>query len=171
MQKCDLKNCMVVETDDGIRYLVMLDRIITTNDWEYLGSYNDDLTFKQEYCISNKDHDKDIKYVYRIVDTDGMCELYDILCYVDNLELIWEREHEIDYDKVPEGTKVQVRDRETDDWENAYFISKRPVASTNYPYLVTKCDDFTWKDEESNMIFRYIRLHPSVTPQDEWMVG
>ena len=84
------------------------------------------------------------------------------------------REREIDWDKVPKYTKVNVRDTDYEEWKNRYFLY---VDENNdgYKYVTglsnTK-DYFTGMNPEEcfGLTGRYvqIRLDKSVTPKAEW---
>ena len=84
------------------------------------------------------------------------------------------REREIDWDKVPKYTKVNVRDTDYEEWKNRYFLY---VDENNDDYMyVTSLsntkDDFTGMNPEEccGLTGRYvqIRLDKSVTPKMEW---
>lgn len=81
-----------------------------------------------------------------------------------------EIEREIDWTKVPRGTKVQVRDNEKQKWENAYFVSyAENVFPLSFESSPIKDDEFTkFKAERFSKIFEYCRVHESVLIPDEW---
>lgn len=78
--KADLKNGMVVERKDGIRYLFLNDKFIEKNRFDSIDSYADDLKNKifREY---------DIEKVYKSK-ASSIEKLFDDDC----LEIIWERD-------------------------------------------------------------------------------
>lgn len=65
--------------------------------------------------------------------------------------------HEIDWDRVPRWTKVQVRDTEEDPWIDRWFLMKGV-----YDYL---CMDGNKKVYR----YRYCRIHPDVEIKPEWL--
>lgn len=81
-----------------------------------------------------------------------------------------EIKREIDWSKVPRGTKVQVRDNEKQKWENAYFVSyAENVFPLSFESSPIKDDEFTkFKAERFSKIFEYCRIHESVAIPDEW---
>lgn len=81
-----------------------------------------------------------------------------------------EIEREIDWSKVPRGTKVQVKDREGGEWENSYFI-KYESSKEKYPFQVNEWqdDDYTgFKMEQYSDFYKYCRIHESVEIPDDW---
>lgn len=77
---------------------------------------------------------------------------------------------EIDWNKIPRGTKVQVRDDEYGEWVNRYFVkydNKR-----DFKFLVSyigKYDDFIGDDiENCEYNWNECKLHPSVEIKEEW---
>lgn len=156
MKKSDLENGMVVENnynelgiiiDNSIRYEIGFDR---------LSIFDDNLTYK----------DSRINKVYRI--KNQRCSLLKIFDK-ENLELVWERpklvEKEIDWSKIPKGTKVIATDHLNKFYENegfeALFIQYEPQLK-KYPFIVVL--DF---DEDVNS-FKYCKVHPSVKIKEEW---
>lgn len=81
-----------------------------------------------------------------------------------------EFKREIDWTKVPRGTKVQVRDYEEErKWINAYFVEQ--TKSTTHPFRASVCldDEFTGVIMEDNAhLWKYCRIHESVEIPDEW---
>lgn len=81
-----------------------------------------------------------------------------------------EIEKEIDWTKVPRGTKVQVKDKEGWEWKNSYFI-KYESSKEEYPFQVNEWqdDDYTgFKMEQCSDFYKYCRIHESVEIPDEW---
>lgn len=81
-----------------------------------------------------------------------------------------EFKREIDWSKVPRGTKVQVKDREGGKWENSYFI-KYESSKEEYPFQVNEWqdDDYTgFKMEQYSDFYKYCRIHESVAIPEEW---
>lgn len=86
-----------------------------------------------------------------------------------------EIKREINWAKVPRGTKVQVRDKEEYEFENMYFIkfckNERVPFEVNSCFSVSPCldDDYTgFKMENYNNFWKYCRIHPSVQIADDW---
>ena len=80
-----------------------------------------------------------------------------------------EFKREIDWSKVPRGTKVQVKYCEDRKWENRYFVKCK--LNTKCPFEVSeiKDDDFTkLKMEHMSSIWECCRIHPSVEIPNEW---
>ena len=84
------------------------------------------------------------------------------------------REREIDWDKVPKYTKVNVRDTDYEEWKNRYFLYVDEICD-GYKYatsLSNTKDYFTGMNPEEwcGLTGRYvqIRLDKSVTPKAEW---
>ncbi|MCR1821269.1 hypothetical protein [Terrisporobacter muris] len=109
MNKSDLKDGMVV-TIRGGQQCILIERNLFKNNFTLnstLFDYNEDLTHKK-----NKNND--------IVKVFG----------IGKLKELWERE-EVDWSKVPVGTKVKVSDDEIE-WFNAYFIKKSSPITAFY---------------------------------------
>lgn len=81
-----------------------------------------------------------------------------------------EIEREIDWTKVPRGTKVQVRNNTNQKWENAYLVSYSDnVFPLSFESSPIKDDEFTkFKAERISDLFSCCRIHPSVEIPDEW---
>lgn len=102
MNKSDLKDGMVV-TIRGGQQCILIERSLFKNDFTLnstLFDYNEDLTHKK-----NKNND--------------IVKVFDI----GKLKELWKRE-EVDWDKVPVGTKVLVSDNENN-WYEHLFINYR----------------------------------------------
>lgn len=82
-----------------------------------------------------------------------------------------EIEREIDWTKVPRGTKVQVRDEKEDEWLNRYFLKIVKEEYEEDYFEVALCEDnnFTGcKMEDYCSYWKYCRVHESVLIPDEW---
>ena len=80
-----------------------------------------------------------------------------------------EIKREINWTKVPRGTKVQVKSNKHSEWENRYFVTYD--FSLINPFEVTDCldDDFTGcKMEDYTWNYKYCRIHESVEIPNEW---
>lgn len=87
-----------------------------------------------------------------------------------------ENQKEINWYKVAKGTKVQVKNKKEDKWENAYFLKplmyeKEIMGEKEIVYMTTfyTGDKFTSKKiGDIFEIWNYCRIHPSVTIPNEW---
>lgn len=105
MKKSDLKNGYVVDLRaDGCRRVVLFDELLIDENGRYerasnlIEKYRDDLTHR-----SNPN-----------LDIMKVCD--------EGMDLIWERE-EIDWSKIPVGTKVLVSD-DNKEWFEGFFVLK-----------------------------------------------
>lgn len=81
-----------------------------------------------------------------------------------------EIKREIDWSKVPRGTKVQVKDYEEEEWVNEYFI-KYESSKEEYSFQANEWqdDDYTrFNMEKYSDFYKYCRIHESVAIPDEW---
>ena len=99
----------------------------------------------------------------------------------DNYELVSEityndivlgyfKELQIDWSKVPRGTKVQVRDSENQEWRNAYF-SKFIKENEEYSFRASdiKDDEFTKLNlDDTSWGYKYCRIYSSTEILPEW---
>ncbi len=157
MRKEDLKDGMIVEIEftaiPNERYIKLGNLCVGLNGYIDLEYATDDLCW--ESCK-----------IIKIFKSKSMTWLKDI--NKDNkLELIWEREREIDWSKVPKWTKVQVDDGYSG-IINGYFwnYSSDPV----YPIEYATRDMFCF---ETNPVVDYCtkrecKIHPSVEIKEEW---
>lgn len=77
---------------------------------------------------------------------------------------------ELDWSKVPRGTKVQVKDKEDRHWYNEYLV-KYDSLEEKYAFRTSKWldDDYIgFKMEEESNVWQYCRIHESVKIPDEW---
>lgn len=125
MKKSDLKSGMVVKLRDWKEKFILIgDTLCSANGKNFLilDSYDDDLKH-------NYNDDLDIVEVYK-------CEYPNLMsCFLENkLELIWERE-EVDWSKVPFGTKVKVWDSGEESYEGK-FLGYNEEEEVDYPFNV-----------------------------------
>ena len=165
MKKSDLKDGMIVEyrkreCGDDRYNIVLNNRFVSLQGWMKFEDYNEDLTFEGSY---SSDRNWDIVKVYKPKKLNSLQEIYE-----DDLELIWEREKEIDWSKVPKWTKVQVRDEDSREWKNRYFLRFEDEEYTAYPYYVTHLSEFIDSKGEERGFYKQCRLHESVEPKKEW---
>lgn len=99
----------------------------------------------------------------------------------DNYELVSEityndivlgyfKELQIDWSKVPRGTKVQVRDSENQEWRNAYF-SKFIKENEEYSFRASdiKDDEFTKLNlDDTSWGYKHCRIYSSTEILPEW---
>lgn len=155
MKKNDIKIGMVVETRDGDFYLIKEregDIILAGKDtWSSLSTYSDEL----KWCLNGKEHLLDIVKIYK-------CDAYSIDTLFDKeyLTLLWERQREIDWSKVPTGTKVLVGDS-TSYMEPMIFVGYLPFL-TRYPFLAVG------NYNEDVASYSQCRIHESVEIKEEW---
>ncbi len=153
MRKEDLKDGMIIEVEfaaiPNMRFVKLGYRGIGINDFIGLTTMADNLCW--ENCR-----------IIKVFKNKAMTCLEDI--NDDNcLELIWEREMEIDWSKVPKWTKVQVRDFEGEEWKNSYFIG----SSTNGVFKATYFDEFTFSEGDEYEWYQ-CKIYPSVEIKEEW---
>lgn len=100
----------------------------------------------------------------------------------DNYELVSEityndivlgyfKELQIDWSKVPRGTKVQVRDSENQEWTNAYFSKTLKSKNTDYPFRASFIneDEFTKLNlDDTSWGYKYCRIYSSTEILPEW---
>lgn len=81
-----------------------------------------------------------------------------------------ELKREIDWTKVPKGTKVQVRDSVTEEWKNKYFVKfHERIKETPFEASLLLDDYFTGlRMEDESAFWKYCRIHESVKIPDEW---
>lgn len=131
MQKLDLKDGMVVELRKGAR-LMYINNYLYNEMHEYnISHYNNDLIHYQDIKIL------DIVKVYR-VDVASIKNIFKLIKLGDiltdkYLKLIWERK-EIDWSKVPFGTKVICWDNNKSKAKEGKFLAYKN--NTYYPFRV-----------------------------------
>lgn len=133
MKLKDLKTGMVVKNREGNYYMVINDCIVRERVYNPLNDFNDNLTEKLFKEL-------DIVEVYK--ERKG-AELRPTNWFenIENEEPIWKREEEIDWNKIPQWTKVQVRDSSNEKWRNAYFLNY--VLDEKFKFKTTFYDKFT----------------------------
>lgn len=154
-----LKDLVFVRFRDEERGVVFGDRILT--GYEYLPLHELDgnlLSDNEDCCIDS---------IYKILNFNGCTDITEILTLgKDNLELIWKRNKEIDYNKLPRDTKVQVSDDKSG-WVNRYFKSYDCESSHPYHADINRDDSFIGIITEGTQ-WKYCRIHESVEIKDEW---
>lgn len=157
MKRSDLKDYMVVESKDGELRMVLGNRLLSKRGYLPLSSFND----KLEYISGAED--MKINKVYEI-NKDECISIHDLL-NVDNLNLIWERVKEIDWSKVPFGTKVIVTDNKVTLNEECgkymMFVGYEPKLE-EYPFIVV----YSEKDYVSS--YAYCMIDPEQEIKEDW---
>ncbi|WP_150542707.1 hypothetical protein [Clostridium perfringens] len=155
MKKSDLKDGMIVETGEDL-YLVCGDKFLSLNGYMEFKDYDENLKIKDEGFEKYN-----INFVYKEEGSLGL-GLKNLLNSTKLLKKIWERPREIDWSKVPFGTKVIASDDLNEDDElEKIFVGYEPKLE-EYPFIVAfdNCDDA--------QSFRYCKIHPSVKIKEEW---
>lgn len=172
MKKLDLKDFMVVQLDvrnyeceNDDMYLVIGNTLVSGVGYMNLSRYDENMeNIDRDIFFDNSIGTYSIVKVFKIKNIGKGIEFF---FNEDNLKLIWERQREIDWSKVPKWTKVQVRIEGTD-WFNMYFYEYN-TENDDSPYLVKKAID----DDYSGLFlvstaWQQCRIHPSVTIPEEW---
>ena len=84
-----------------------------------------------------------------------------VLDFIDKIDFE-EVEREIDW------SKVQVRDSDNHEWQNAYYVTYNSKSDGEYNHCITKRDIFTNPNCYIDGNYKYCRTHPSVKVQEEW---
>ena len=114
MNKKDLKNFMVVKLRNGYKKIFLDNKFLNGVTYS-ISEYNDDLKYHER----TKNNGLDIVEVYRVIElSDDLESLLDDW----NLELIWEREEEVDWTKVELGTPVLVKSPYEPEWKEGVFL-------------------------------------------------
>lgn len=129
------------------------------------------------------DNGKKSRYIYKIENKKLYCRFdneaknefkeskmsYNEL--IDTKYIRYEEKKEIDWSKVPRGTKVQVRDFDDGDfWYNRYYYGFDK--DSEYPYCTTKRiddDEFTGETAKSTLTgYQKIRIYDSADIKESW---
>ncbi|WP_415333937.1 hypothetical protein [Clostridium perfringens] len=166
MKKSDLESGMVIETKDGRFGLIIKgtkgiyrDLIIWADNG--FGTLKD---FTEELTPYENDLYLEIVRVYNFLSWGvGLGKIADEILR-KNLKLIWERPKEIDWSKVPFGTKVITSDCSDFEGalENEYIFVGYKEDLKRYPFIVALNLD------KGATSFRYCKIHPLVKIQEEW---
>ncbi|EOT2968665.1 hypothetical protein ACLBZI_002810 [Clostridium perfringens] len=158
MEISDLKDGMIVETGEDL-YLVCGDKFLSLNGYMEFKDYDENLKIKDEEFEKYN-----INFVYKEAGSLGL-GLKNLLNSTNLLEKIWERPREIDWGKVPFGTKVIVTDHKEelneDCGEYVMFVGYNPKLET-YPFIVTHSE----KDYVSS--YAYCMIDPSQEIKEDW---
>lgn len=163
MKKSNLKDEMVVKIEgysneeyDGLM-LVLGEFFFDINGYEKKTNFDENMI--------NIDLKKvKITEVYEVIEPFSLKE---ILNEGKGLRLIWKRQKEIDWSKVPKWTKAQYE--RNGDWINCYHINY-DEQSKYWPCEYTVRDKFTFETEKYIQCVneQNYRIHPSVTIPEEW---
>lgn len=172
MKKSDLKDFMVVQLDirnyereNEDMYLVIRNTLVSSDGYMNFRDYNENM----ECIVRDKSLDNSIG-TYSIIKVFEIKKLgagIENFFNKDNLKLIWERQREIDWSKVPKWTKVQYE--RNGDWINCYHINY-DEQSKYWPCEYTVRDKFTFKTEKYIQCVneQNYRIHPSVKIPEKW---
>lgn len=127
------------------------------------------------------------KAIYEDVEQNGIFKINDVNKLMIKDDIRWvqigisyntvldiefvEIEKEIDWTKVPRGTKVQVRDSENQEWKNAYFSKTLNSKEVDYPFKASfiNDDEFTELNlDNTSWNYKYCKIHESVEIPEEW---
>lgn len=135
MELKDLKNGMIVELRKGNRFIIV-NNYMLGDTWYILDGYNNDLTDKH-------DEKNDIVKIYEVV--SGYAINYILKPSSDyGVKLLWERK-EIDWSKVPFGTKVKCWDCDYDILEGKFIRYKKDEDLFKFEVLVEGEEEIGWK--------------------------
>lgn len=148
---------MIVEYRNGLRRTVLGDKFLGEQGSVGIWEYDDNLNNVE--CCS----ELDIVKVYTV--ESSLCVNIGSIFLNRSLNIIWERPREIDWNKIPFGTKVIVSDclddlNETDGFEYM-FISYEPKLK-EYPFIVAL------NHNEEATSYKHCMIHPLVKIKEEW---
>lgn len=154
MKKSDLKDGMIIEfrnIEEGLG--VVINNLIL-----FKGAY---------YCLDNftenleNTHLKDLD-VIKVYVLNAHVTMNEILSgKKELLKVMWERKKEIDWNKVPFGTKVVASDFEERLNREYIFVGYKEELE-KYPFIVARVL------EGEAVSFRYCKIHPDVDIKEEW---
>ncbi|MDQ0151171.1 hypothetical protein ACFO6R_13345 [Eubacterium multiforme] len=157
MKKSDLQDGYIIEIKwsslDPERYIKLGEKLIGLKGFVRLEELTEDLVAIDGFNSNSK--------VSKVFKNKNMTFLKDIENN-DRLTLLWERQREIDWSKVPKWTKVQVRDNKDDKWRNTYFLDRNGAV-----FHSTFCDEYTY-DKDEILGFWQCKIHPSIEIKEEW---
>lgn len=105
------------------------------------------------------------KSIYNIYNLHEEYELNEIIANYKFIDI----DLEIDWDKIPRKTKVQVKDSENDIWENRYFIKQNQDGKFVASKLLHS-DSYTGATVESESdTYNYCRINPDIEIKEEWL--
>ncbi|HAT4106006.1 TPA: hypothetical protein I9Z35_000466 [Clostridium perfringens] len=173
MKKSDLKDFMVVQLDirnyereNEDMYLVIGNTLVSGDGYMNFRDYNENMEcINRDKSLDNSIGTYSIIKVFEIKKLGAGIENF---FNKDNLKLIWERQREIDWSKVPKWTKVQVIfPGEVIEWENYLFTDYLPNNDFKFYVAGFKDDEFTGYEATRHAV-EHCRIHPSVKIPEEW---
>lgn len=129
-----IKDGMVVETRDGMRFMVIGKYLRGTEKWTYLEDY--DNKYNNKYFP-----ELDIMAVYDVKDLQG--GFTETL--FSNQNKVAERKRDIDWTKVPQWTRIEVSMGEGYPSRRAYFYD---YSKLHNRVRATSCDEFTYTEDD-----------------------
>lgn len=154
MKKSDLKDGMIIEfrnIEEGLG--VVINNLILFKDAYYcLDNFTENL---------DNTHLKDLD-VIKVCVLNAHVTMNEILSgKKELLKVMWERKKEIDWNKVPFGTKVVASDFEERLNREYIFVGYKEELE-KYPFIVARVL------EGEAVSFRYCKIHPDVDIKEEW---
>lgn len=127
-----------------------------------IDSLNDNLAYEVKEETYKNIVNYSIDKVYKIsnMNNKSLSEIIDNLPE-DAVELIWQREREINWSKVPKWTPVQAGDY-MDNLDGKKLLVKYEPELKKYPFIVAR----NFRKEACS--YRYCRIHPDVKIQEDW---
>ena len=136
MNKKHLKNFMVVKLRNGYKKIFLDNKFLNGVTYS-ISEYNDDLKYHER----TKNNDLDIVEVYQFIELSDDLES---LLEDWNLELIWEREEEVDWTKVEFGTPVLVKNPYESEWKEGVFLEFNEEFTRPFMVYVKGYRDVLW---------------------------
>ena len=136
MRKQDLKDGMVVELRNGERNIILNGKVMSFISFTSLDGYNNDLTDKNTSRLD----------IVKVFSSD-----IDILNDIKTVSnVIWERKKEVDWSKVPIGTKVICWDDCDKKYEGIFLRYKETEDIYPFYVFVPGDEEVVWKHCEVN---------------------
>lgn len=166
MKKSDLKDGMIVETKES-RYLINDGLLLGRKGFMKLTDYTEDLKLRDRDYV---EFDINVVYAVDAWNYGLSCFLNNGINIKDKAFVIWERQREIDWSKVPFGVKVFVCDYPLTEEEiknKCFYDDEEPFEFICYRDEIKK---FIVFDREYNEVysFKYCYFHQSVKIKEEW---
>lgn len=155
--KSCLENGMVLEVNKGYFFILIDGVMMGETGFIELSDLNNELVCECANILS-------VKKVYKVKRPSCFRNVFKGI----NLELLWQRDKEIDWGKVPEGTKVQVKDHHDKEWVNRYFSNFKKGEKMPFSTWLRNEDEFTGEGFLNPAPWKYCRIHPSIKIKEEW---
>ena len=136
MRKQDLKDGMVVELRNGERNIILNGKVMSFISFTSLDGYNNDLTDKNTSRLD----------IVKVFSSD--INILNDIKTVSNV--IWERKKEVDWSKVPIGTKVVCWDDCNKKYEGIFLRHKKNEYIYPFYVYVPGNEEVVWKHCEVN---------------------